>query len=82
VASWHAQIGHPTIADSILDRLVHKAHRIELISTKVVGSKFDGGVNGRTRIPAKGHIVRAITSVQISCLPAFCALKTMDITQL
>jgi DNA replication protein DnaC len=30
VASWHAQIGDPTIADSILDRLVHHAHRIEL----------------------------------------------------
>ena len=30
VASWHAHIGDPTIADSILDRLVHNAHRIEL----------------------------------------------------
>lgn len=30
VASWHSQIGDPTIADSILDRLVHNAHRIEL----------------------------------------------------
>jgi DNA replication protein DnaC len=30
VASWHAQIGDPTIADSVLDRLVHNAHRIEL----------------------------------------------------
>jgi len=30
VAKWHEQIGDPTLADSILDRLVHKAHRIEL----------------------------------------------------
>ena len=30
VAKWHGQIGDPTIADSILDRLVHTAHRIEL----------------------------------------------------
>lgn len=30
VAKWHAQIGDPTVADSILDRLVHGAHRIEL----------------------------------------------------
>jgi DNA replication protein DnaC len=30
VASWHVQIGDPTLADSILDRLVHNAHRIEL----------------------------------------------------
>ena len=28
--AWHAYIGEPTIADSILDRLVHNAHRIEL----------------------------------------------------
>ena len=30
VEKWHAQIGDPTVADSILDRLVHHAHRIEL----------------------------------------------------
>ena len=27
---WHEQIGDPTIADSILDRLVHSAYRFEL----------------------------------------------------
>ena len=30
VANWHAQVGDPTSADSILDRLMHNAHRIEL----------------------------------------------------
>ena len=30
VTKWHAQIGDPTAADSILDRLVHAAHRLEL----------------------------------------------------
>ena len=30
VAQWHEQIGDPTVADSILDRLVHNAHRIEM----------------------------------------------------
>ncbi len=30
VLDWHNQIGDPTIADSILDRLVHNAYRIEL----------------------------------------------------
>jgi DNA replication protein DnaC len=30
VESWHAQIGDPTIADSILDRLVHNAYRIAM----------------------------------------------------
>ncbi len=27
---WHAQIGDPTLADGILDRLVHNAHRFQL----------------------------------------------------
>ena len=30
VSDWHATLGEPTIADAILDRLVHNAHRIEL----------------------------------------------------
>jgi len=30
VSSWHELIGNPTVADAILDRLVHHAHRIEL----------------------------------------------------
>jgi DNA replication protein DnaC len=30
VAHWHEQIGDPTIADSILDRLLHNAYRLEL----------------------------------------------------
>jgi DNA replication protein DnaC len=27
---WHPVIGSPTLADAILDRLVHNAHRLEL----------------------------------------------------
>jgi hypothetical protein len=30
VDAWHALIGEPTSTDAILDRIVHKAHRIEL----------------------------------------------------
>jgi DNA replication protein DnaC len=30
LAHWHEQIGDPTFADSILDRLVHNAYRLEL----------------------------------------------------
>ena len=30
VENWHAHIGDPTIADAILDRLIHNAHRINL----------------------------------------------------
>ncbi len=28
--NWHDNIGDPTIADAILDRIVHNAHRINL----------------------------------------------------
>jgi DNA replication protein DnaC len=30
VDTWHAAIGDPTVADAILDRLVHNAHRLQL----------------------------------------------------
>jgi len=30
VQSWHASLGDPTLADAILDRLVHNAYKIEL----------------------------------------------------
>lgn len=30
VKSWHAYLGEPTVADAILDRLVHNAHKIQL----------------------------------------------------
>ena len=30
VTSWHEAIGDPTLADAILDRIVHNAHKIEL----------------------------------------------------
>lgn len=43
VASWHDVIGEPTVADAILDRLVHNAHRIEL-----------KGASMRKQRPSKG----------------------------
>ena len=30
VAHWHEVLGDPTLADAILDRLIHNAHRLEL----------------------------------------------------
>ena len=43
VASWHAQIGDPTMADSILDRLVHNAHRLELKGESMRKKRGPGG---------------------------------------
>ncbi len=39
VTQWHEQIGDPTLADGILDRLVHNAHRIELQGESLRKSK-------------------------------------------
>jgi DNA replication protein DnaC len=39
ITHWHDQIGDPTVADSILDRLVHNAHRIELQGASMRKSK-------------------------------------------
>jgi len=39
ISHWHDQIGDPTVADSILDRLVHNAHRIELAGASMRKSK-------------------------------------------
>jgi len=43
VENWHENIGDPTIADAILDRLVHNAHRINLKGTSM--RKKHSGLN-------------------------------------
>ncbi len=45
VSKWHGQIGDPTVADSILDRLVHGAHRLELQGESM--RKKRGGRSGK-----------------------------------
>jgi DNA replication protein DnaC len=45
VVKWHGQIGDPTVADSILDRLVHTAHRIDLQGDSI--RKIKGGRGGK-----------------------------------
>ena len=44
IDKWHAYLGEPTVADAILDRLVHHSHRIEL--------KVPGESMRKTRAPA------------------------------
>jgi len=44
IDSWHAQIGDPTIADSILDRLVHNAYRIEMNGESMRKKKKEAAV--------------------------------------
>lgn len=30
VSEWHSYIGEPTVADAIMDRIIHRAHKLEL----------------------------------------------------
>ena len=44
VASWHEALGDPTLADAILDRVVHNAYKIDLNgreSMRKLRSKID-----------------------------------------
>ena len=43
VANWHAQIGDPTLADSILDRLVHNSYHIDLQGGSMRKARSAGG---------------------------------------
>ena len=45
ISRWHEQIGDPTLADGILDRLVHNAHKIEM---KGESMRKRGKVEGKT----------------------------------
>lgn len=48
LAKWHDTIGDPTIADAILDRIVHNAHRIELKGASMrKGRSEPGGKGGK-----------------------------------
>jgi peptidoglycan LD-endopeptidase CwlK len=63
VAQWHDQIGDPTVADSILDRLVHNAHRIELQGASMRKTKngkddYNGNnvdLSSATHLPQRGE---------------------------
>jgi DNA replication protein DnaC len=39
VEDWHASIGDPILADAILDRLVHNAHKLNLSGDSIRKSK-------------------------------------------
>lgn len=46
VALWHEALGEPTLADAILDRLLHSAHRIELHGESMRKTQVSKGSDG------------------------------------
>ena len=69
VSRWHEQIGDPTLADGILDRFVHNAHRIEMRGdsmrksrgkAKFIGEVLPGGHSFRlARYAFPGNVKRS-----------------------
>jgi len=50
VAAWHDMIGEPTIADAILDRIIHNAHRITLQGDSMRRQKAPSGLTQEANI--------------------------------
>jgi DNA replication protein DnaC len=51
VSEWHAYLGEATIADAILDRVVHASHRLELKGESMRKLKAVGGVSETSADP-------------------------------
>jgi DNA replication protein DnaC len=47
--NWHAAIGDPNLADSICDRLLHNAHRIELKGPSIRNTRTDSKPAAETK---------------------------------
>jgi len=55
VEKWHAVIGDPTLADAILDRLVHNAYRFPMDGEsmrKAKGIRASGNIDSTTGLQA------------------------------
>lgn len=83
VALWHAMIGEPTIADAILDRIIHNAHRITLEGDSMrkpkpatlLTSERNSEIN-RTRLqPCK-------RDPPSPCCPGFCETIVRELAEL
>lgn len=56
VALWHEHIGDPTLADAILDRLVHSAHKLELSGESL---RKKNATNTKNSLTEKGESVKS-----------------------
>ena len=53
IEHWHEAIANPTIADAILDRLIHNAHRLLLDGPSMRKLKAADAAEGENRSPSK-----------------------------
>ena len=66
VGRWHDQIGDPTYADAILDRLIHNAYRIELRGTsmrqKLSAEERSVANNDISKVIPDTHAIHIVTT--------------------
>ncbi len=62
---WHDQIGDPTYADAILDRLVHNAYRFEMKgeSTRRRAARQSAAAEGVDKIDEQSKLLRIVIPV-------------------
>ena len=53
VNDWHDYIGDPTLADAILDRLIHRAHRINLEAKESMREREAARLTAKTKTSTK-----------------------------
>ena len=74
VNRWHEVIGDPTLADAILDRIIHRAHRIDLkgpsLRRRLVASESPAGCMNALRLIAHGGPQRLPTRAAPSLVRA------------
>jgi hypothetical protein len=68
VTGWHAQIGDPTLDDSILDRLVHNASRLDLTGESIRKKKgWDRRSSDREVMHERGATLGSQTADRVVC---------------
>jgi DNA replication protein DnaC len=55
IEDWHARLADPTLADAILDRLVHNAYRLQLKGESQRKTRAANAFPDARRAPAKAH---------------------------
>jgi DNA replication protein DnaC len=70
VAQWHGSLGEATIADAILDRLVHNAHRLELRGDSLRRPQKPGALTAGTAAEGSDGPDRPQTAVRAGKRPA------------
>ena len=59
---WHEVVGDPTLADTILDRLIHSAHKINLKGESIIKKYSALTKEEQMRIPEhSAHLLRFMT---------------------